>query len=80
MCVRAYAVQVVFGSDWNVSSLSPFDGIQACVTHQPLHGAHTGEVWSPEQCITVDQALACYTLGSAHANFLEKVRSSCFVL
>lgn len=64
----------MFGSDWNVSSLSPFDGIQACVTHQQLQGAADEEAWSPEQCLSVAQALACYTIGSAHANFLENVR------
>lgn len=55
---------VAFGSDWPVVSLDPFLGIHAAVTGETLDG----KVFVPEQNITVEEALKCYTSGAAYAS------------
>lgn len=68
---------VAFGSDWPVVSLNPFLGIHAAVTGESLYasslpppkrGPETSHVFVPEQNITVEQALRCYTSGAAYAS------------
>ncbi len=54
---------VAFGSDWPVVSLNPFLGIHAAVTGKTLDG----KVFVPEQNITVEAALRCYTTGAPYA-------------
>ncbi len=58
---------VCFGSDWPVVSNSPFLGIHAAVTGKTLDG----KIFVPEQNITVEQALRCYTTSAAYACFME---------
>ncbi len=58
---------VCFGSDWPVVSNNPFLGIHAAVTGKTLDG----KVFVPEQNITVEQALRCYTTNAAYACFME---------
>ncbi len=62
---------LTFGSDWTVAPLSPLDGIWAAVTRQTLDGANPGG-WVPQEKITVEEALHCYTSGNAYAGFFEK--------
>lgn len=59
---------VAFGSDWPVVSLDPFLGIHAAVTGESLDG----KIFVPEQNITVEQALRCYTSEAAYAAGDEK--------
>jgi predicted amidohydrolase YtcJ len=59
---------VCFGSDWPVVSNNPFLGIHAAVTGKTLDG----RVFVPEQNITVEQALTCYTANAAYACFMEE--------
>ncbi len=61
------------GSDWTVAPLSPLAGIQAAVTRQTLDGANP-EGWVPEQKITVEEALRCYTANNAYGVFAEARR------
>lgn len=49
---------LTFGSDWPVVSLNPFLGIDAAVNARTL----SGEVWMPEESLTVEQALRAYTV------------------
>jgi predicted amidohydrolase YtcJ len=66
---------LAFGSDWTVAPLNPMEGLKAAVTRQTLDGKHpTG--WVPEQKITLDEAIHAYTVGSAYAEFAEKVKGS----
>lgn len=62
--------KVAFGSDWFVSSLNPFDGIEIAVTHQCI-GDNSGETFLPEQKISLGDAIKTYTAGSSYVNFLE---------
>lgn len=49
-------VKISFGSDWPVSTQNPLLGIQAAVTRE-----FEGRVLAPEQRLTLDEALNCYT-------------------
>jgi predicted amidohydrolase YtcJ len=61
---------LTFGSDWPVAPLDPIAGIYAAVTRRTLDDKNPGG-WFPEQKITVEQALRCYTANNAWAGFQE---------
>lgn len=68
-------VKLCFGSDWDVAPLEPLLGIYAAVTRRTLDGKNpTG--WVPEQKITVEEAIACYTINNAYASFEENIKGS----
>lgn len=62
---------LTFGSDWTVAPLDPIQGIHAAVTRQTIDGKNP-EGWIPEQKISVEEALHCYTSSNAYAMFMEK--------
>jgi predicted amidohydrolase YtcJ len=66
---------LAFGSDWTVAPLDPLTGIKAAVTRQTLDGKHP-DGWMPEQKLTLDQAVHAYTVGSAYAEFAERVKGT----
>jgi predicted amidohydrolase YtcJ len=66
---------LAFGSDWTVAPLNPLTGIKAAVTRQTLDGKHPNG-WVPEQRISVDEAVRAYTVGSAYAEFTDKVKGT----
>ena len=66
---------LAFGSDWPVAPLNPLLGIDAAVNRRPLDGKHPGG-WFPEQKITVAEAVAAYTRGSAYAAGQEADRGT----
>ena len=53
---------VSFGSDWPVTTYAPLAGIQVAVNRR-MSADPADAAWLPEECITVDQALAAYTSG-----------------
>jgi len=61
---------VTFGSDWTVAPLNPLLGIYAAVTRRTIDGRHP-DGWIPEQKITVEEALRCYTVNNAWSMFAE---------
>ncbi len=62
-------VLLAFGTDYPVEPVSPFRGLYAAITRRSEDGK---QVFFPEQRITMDQAIAAYTTGSAFAEFEEK--------
>jgi len=66
---------LAFGSDWTVAPLNPLEGLKAAVTRQTLDGKHPNG-WLPEQKITLDEAVRAYTVGSAYAEFAEKIKGT----
>ena len=60
-----------FGSDWTVAPLNPLEGIYAAVTRRTIDGRNPGG-WVPEEKITVEEALRCYTVNNAYAGFFER--------
>ncbi|HUJ14449.1 MAG TPA: amidohydrolase [Thermoanaerobaculia bacterium] len=61
---------VTFGSDWTVAPLDPIAGIYAAVTRRTLDGKRPNG-WIPEEKISVEEALRCYTVNNAWAIFRE---------
>jgi predicted amidohydrolase YtcJ len=61
---------LVAGSDWNVSSMDPFDGIEVAITRQaPEDGS--GQALLPRQRVTLQDMLEAYTIDGARASFVE---------
>jgi predicted amidohydrolase YtcJ len=61
-------VKLAFGTDYPVEPITPFRGIYAAITRK--NEAGTKEFFA-EQRVTIEQALAAYTIGSAYAEFAE---------
>jgi predicted amidohydrolase YtcJ len=66
---------VAFGTDWPVAPLNPLYGIYAAVTRQTVDGKNPYG-WIPEEKISVENAIKCYTLNAAYASFEEKIKGS----
>jgi predicted amidohydrolase YtcJ len=64
-------VTLAFGTDYPVEPVTPFRGLYAAVTRKSADGK---QEYFPEQRLTMDQAIAAYTTGSAFAEFEEKER------
>lgn len=57
---------VAYGSDWPVASANPFEGIEVALTRRHP-GATEGERLSPDERVTLEDALRNYTLNAAYA-------------
>lgn len=66
-------VRLAFGTDFPVEPLNPFRGIYAAVTRRNEAGTKS---YFPEQKLTIQEALAAYTTGSAYAQFAEKEKGT----
>jgi hypothetical protein len=67
-----------FGTDWpalDLAAPSPLEQIFAAVTRTTPE-AYGGSVWHPEQRLTVAEAIRCYTLESAYAEFMDHRKGS----
>jgi predicted amidohydrolase YtcJ len=62
-------VTLAFGTDYPVEPVAPFRGLYAAVTRKSEDGKRE---YFPEQKLTMEQAIAAYTTGSAFAEFSEK--------
>ena len=62
-------VPLAFGTDYPVEPITPFRGVYCAVTRKNEAGT---KEYFPEQKLTIEQALAAYTTGSAYAQFAEK--------
>lgn len=67
--------RIAFGSDWSVATADPLLGIETAVTHINPEGDPT-PVFNPVDRITLDQAIAGYTIDAAFANFLDATTGS----
>lgn len=71
--LMASRANLSFGSDWTVAPLDPLAGIDAAVNRRTGDGRNPAG-WFPEERISVEQALSCYTAGNAYAGFREQER------
>lgn len=62
-------VRLAFGTDFAVEPMNPFRGLYAATTRMSEDGKRN---YYPEQTLTVDEAIAAYTSGSAYAEFAER--------
>jgi len=68
-------IKVAFGTDWPVAPLNPLFGIYAAVTRRTVDNKNP-DGWNPEQKISVEDAIKCYTLDAAYASFEENIKGS----
>jgi len=68
-------VILTFGSDWTVAPLNPLEGIYAAVTRSTLDNKNPNG-WFPEQKISVEDAVKCYTINNAYGSFEENLKGS----
>lgn len=62
--IMATGADVSFGSDWPVSKIDPLAGIAVAATRRTPDGEPLGG-WTPDQRVTVAEAIAAYTTGTA---------------
>jgi predicted amidohydrolase YtcJ len=68
-------VTLAMGTDWTVAPLNPLLTIYAAVTRRTLDGRHPNG-WTPEEKISVAEAVTAYTAGSAFAEFQENEKGT----
>lgn len=66
---------IACGSDFPIENPNPFWGIDAAVNRRDFNQAQP-QSWYPEQAMTVQEALRCFTLDAAYAAHQEKVLGS----
>jgi predicted amidohydrolase YtcJ len=69
--MRAFGVHTPFGTDWPVEPMNPYLGLYAAVTRRSPDGSPPGGWW-PQERLTIQDAIRCYTAESAYASFEEK--------
>ncbi len=62
--------RLAFGSDFPVEGVEPLIGIYAAVTRQDAKGEPEGG-WTPDQRVSMNEALDGFTRGAAYAGFAE---------
>jgi predicted amidohydrolase YtcJ len=70
-----HGVRLAFGTDWPVAPLDPMLTLYAAVTRATLDGKYP-DGWFPEQKLSIQEAIAAYTMGSAYAEFQEREKGS----
>lgn len=58
---------LAFGTDSPVTATNPLDAVYTAVTRQDADSHLPQGGWLPEECISVEEALRAYTVGSATA-------------
>ncbi len=69
--MESHGVRVPFGTDFPVEPMNPYLGLFAAVTRQSTDGDPAGG-WLPQERLTIQDAIRCYTAESAYASFEEK--------
>ena len=70
-----HGVTLAFGTDWPVAPIDPMLGLYAAVTRATLDGKNPGG-WTPEEKITLPEAIEAYTMGAAFAEFQDSKKGS----
>jgi predicted amidohydrolase YtcJ len=70
-----HGVRLAFGTDWPVAPLDPMLTLYGAVTRATLDGKYP-EGWIPEQKLSIQEAIAAYTMGSAYAELQEHDKGS----
>ena len=64
-----HGVTLAFGTDYPIEPVTPFRGLYSAITRLSENGKKS---YYPEEKLTIEQAIAAYTTGSAFAEFSEK--------
>jgi predicted amidohydrolase YtcJ len=70
-----HGVRLAFGTDWPIAPLDPLLTLYAATTRATLDGKYN-QGWFPEQKVSIQEAIAAYTSGSAYAEFQEHEKGS----
>jgi predicted amidohydrolase YtcJ len=70
-----HGVRLAFGTDWPVAPLDPMLTLYAATTRATLDGKNP-QGWFPEQKLSIQEAIAAYTMGSAYAEFQDHDKGS----
>jgi predicted amidohydrolase YtcJ len=62
--------RLAFGSDWTVSTPDPLLQLEVATTRKRPDSS-ADDAFLPEQCLTLEEAIAAATLGSAYVNHLD---------
>jgi predicted amidohydrolase YtcJ len=73
--IRRAGGRLAFGSDWPIVSFNPFLGINSAVNRTTRDGRPVGG-WLPGERLSLAEALAGYTSGSAWAAHQERIRGA----
>lgn len=69
-----HGVTLAFGTDWPFAApVNPFLGLYAATTRKSVDGK---QEYYPAQKLSIEQAIAAYTSGSAYAEFAEKEKGT----
>ena len=78
--ILGVGANLVWGTDWPVTSLVPVEGLETAVTRRYLGGIDPygapDQSWLPEERITLGDAIAAYTISGAYLSFEESERGS----
>ncbi|MBN1479768.1 amidohydrolase [candidate division KSB1 bacterium] len=67
---------IAFGTDWPVEPLDPMRGLYSAVTRKNIESGEPANGWFADQCLTIEEAIYCYTMASAYAEHQEKRKGS----
>lgn len=67
---------LAFGTDWPVEPLDPMRGLYSAVTRRHIDTAEPENGWISGQCLSLEEAIYAYTMGSAYAEFQEQEKGS----
>ena len=70
-----HGIHLAFGTDWPVAPLDPMQTLYAATTRATLDGLNPGG-WFSGQKLTIGEALAAYTQGSAYAEFQDTAKGT----
>lgn len=65
-------IRILANSDWPGVPANPFIGIYAMVTRKN----HLGDIISPEEAVSLKEAIKAYTVDAAYAEFDENIKGS----
>lgn len=68
-------VTVAFGTDFPVVTLNPLVGLYMAVTRRTSDGKNPGGL-EPQEKISIEEAIKCYTINGAYAEFQENKKGS----
>jgi len=74
--VRDTGGRLAFGSDWSVSTANPFPQIEVAVRRLDPLGGEDSEPLVAEERISLEEAIAAFTMGSAFVNHQEEETGS----
>lgn len=73
-------VMIAWGSDWDVTSVSPLEGLETAITHRYPGGkdpeGNSDATWNPGERVNLAQAIAAYTSAGAYVMHGDQSRGS----